>query len=130
MAEFTFDVDRETVKEAENEVQAVLEEIAVKLSNEMKQEAPVDTGQLRQSISIINREKDVVTVGVQVDYALDVQQGTDAHTPDLTAMKKWGRRKLGSEGAGIAVRNHIMEEGTEANPFMTRAIREVENSYQ
>lgn len=129
MVEFTFDVDRGTVKEAENEVQALLEEIAVRLSNEMKQEAPVDTGQLRQSISIVDRSKDVITVGVQVDYALDVQQGTEAHTPDLTAMKKWGRRKLGSEGAGIRVRNHIMEEGTEPNPFMTRAIKEVEKRY-
>lgn len=129
MTEFTFDVDRETIRDAHNEVQAFLEEVAVKLSNELKLEAPVDTGQLRQSVSIIDRKKDRITVGVQVDYAMDVQKGTEAHTPDLTAMKKWGRRKLGSEAAGIRVRNHIMNEGTEANPFMTRAITNLEREY-
>lgn len=128
MVEFTFEVDRGVVEDAEEEVQAFLDDLAVKLSNQLKQEAPVDTGQLRQSISIVGREKGKITVGIQAKYAMALQNGTEAFTPPLQPLKEWGRRKLGSERAGAAVWQKIREEGIDANPFVTRALNNLRRS--
>jgi len=127
--EFLFEVDKDVRAETQKEVQAILNDIAVKLSNELKTEAPVDTGQLRQSITIVERNQGSIVVGVQAKYALALQEGTDAFTPPLQPLKEWGRRKLGSEQAGAAVWQKIRDEGIDANPFVTRAIENLRSEY-
>lgn len=129
MAQIELEIDAKAVKEAEDMVQQFLEEVAIELSNQLKIEAPVDTGQLRQSITIVNRQKGSITVGVQAKYAMAIQNGTRAFTPPLEPLKEWGRRKLGSEEIGAAVWGKIRKEGIEANPFVTRAMENLEAKY-
>lgn len=129
MVEFTLEVDRKAIQEAENAVDEFLNQVAVELSNEMKSEAPVDRGQLRGSITIINQRNGRYTVAVQSKYAMALQNGTEAFTPPLEPLKEWGKRKLGSEKAGAAVWNKIREEGIDANPFATRAVENLEAKY-
>ena len=129
MAQLSLDIDSQAVEEAENSVQQFLEEIAIELSNELKEEAPVSSGQLRQSITIVNRRKGRITVGVQAKYAMAIQNGTKAFTPPLEPLKTWGRRKLGSESAGAAVWGKIRNEGIDENPFVTRAMENLRAKY-
>ena len=129
MAEIRLDIDAQAVEEAENMVQKFLEEVAIELSNELKMEAPVSSGQLRQSITIVNRRQGTITVGIQAKYAMAIQNGTRAFTPPLEPLKTWGRRKLGSEEIGAAVWGKIRQEGIDENPFVTRAMENLRAKY-
>lgn len=125
----TLEVDRDVIQEAEDKVDAFLREVAIELSNELKLEAPVNRGSLRQSIKVVNAEKGSYIVAVKAPHALPIQRGTDAFTPPLTPLKRWGRRKLGSESAGAAVWQKIRQEGIEANNYATRAVENLEDKY-
>ena len=122
-----------TVKKAKDSVldstMKLVEDIAIDFSNELKQEAPVDRGRLRQSIQI-TKVRDGFKVFPSVDYAAFVQHGTDPHKPPIEPLKVWARRKLGQESAAYAVREKIAKKGTDANPFITRAIKNLEAMYK
>jgi len=122
-----------TVKKAKDSVldstMKLVEDIAIDFSNELKQEAPVDRGRLRQSIQI-TKVRDGFKVFPSVDYAYYIQHGTDPHHVPIEPLKVWARRKLGQESAAYAVEKKIAKKGTDANPFITRAIKNLEAMYK
>jgi hypothetical protein len=115
------------LSELERELDAETRDIVLELSsaiiNEMKREAPVGaTGDLRRSIQVFQRGDGEVLLGTRVRYAEDVAEGTPPHTPDFDQIQIWARRVLGDEDAAGAVFRKIQREGTEGDPFVTRAI--------
>lgn len=127
---FNLDVDRKTERKALVLLDDFIREVATEFSNELKIEAPVYRGTLRQSIQVLNAGLGGYTVAIQVPYALPVQQGTEAHTPELEPLLKWAERKLGSRQAGYGVFHKIKREGTDANPYVTRALKNLEEKYR
>jgi hypothetical protein len=117
-----FDLD-ELERELDAETREIVLELANAIVNEMKVEAPVGaTGDLRRSIQIFKRDDDSVLLGTRIGYAAAVNEGRGPHTPDFDALQVWARRKLGDESAAGPVFRKIREEGTEANPYVERAI--------
>ncbi len=111
-------------------VKGQLEDIARELVNEMKIEAPTDTGRLKQSIQIIGSAEDKLYVGTSVKYAAYIQFGTRPHYPPIQPLKKWVRRKLNAEeSVAYAVQRKIGAKGTEPNPFVDRAIEKVRRKF-
>jgi hypothetical protein len=117
-----FDLD-ELERELDAETREIVLELANAIVNEMKVEAPVGaTGDLRRSIQIFQRADDSVLLGTRIDYAAAVNEGRGPHTPDFDALQVWARRVLGDESAAGPVFRKIREEGTEANPYVERAV--------
>jgi len=117
-----FDLD-ELERELDAETREIVLELANDIVNEMKVEAPVGaTGDLRRSIQIFQRDDDSVLLGTRLAYASAVNEGTEPHTPPFEPIQVWARRVLGDESAAGAVWQSIREEGTDANPYVERAI--------
>ena len=125
------EIDVSEVDEAiREEVKKVLIEIATTLTNNAKKEAPVNSGELRQSIQVLERGENEIIVGTQKNYAPFVEFGTEPHFPPIEPIKKWVHRKLGmGDDVAYAVQQKIGKEGTDANPFMQRAIEETRQEY-
>lgn len=120
----------DTNKKIDSKILRFLRGIAIDLSNEMKREAPVFRGRLRQSIQVLNADHNGFYVGTNVKYASDIQFGTDPHLVPIQPLKIWAKRKLGLERLAYAVQHKIEEEGTDPNPFVTRAIDNVMRKYR
>ena len=124
-------------EEIADRVDELLLDIANDLVNELIEEAPVSSGQLRQSFRIMGKSGDnSYIIGTPLKYAPIVHEGRQPHPnnegkwPPITPLKKWVRRKLReSEDVAYAVRNKIGMEGTEGDPFAERAIENVEKKY-
>jgi len=109
--------------ELQAEVAVQLESIANTLVNQLIQEAPTGaTSDLTRSFQIFRTSDDKIILGSKIDYADDVQYGTGPHTPDFEQIRLWSRRVLGDESAAGAVFSKIQQEGTEANPYVDRAV--------
>jgi len=120
------DVD-DAIKE---QVKERLMDISMDLINEIKEEAPVYSGQLKQSFQILQTKDDRIILGSRLNYAAHVQYGTRAHYPPIEPLKKWVRRKLNAEeSAAYGVQQKIGQEGTDPNPYLTRAIDNVRRKY-
>jgi len=118
-------------EEIKGEVKDYIINVANKLVNEAKKNAPVASGHLRQDIDIIEREDNTITVGTNLKYASFVEFGTDPHYPPIEPLKKWVRRKLGvEEDVAYAVQQKIGQEGTEPQPYMRDAIESTRRYYQ
>ena len=122
-------------KEIQDNVDGFLKEIAIKLTNKLKETAPVHTGRLRNSITILERKKGKIVVGVNAKYAAALQFGTDPFWPPIEPLKDWARKKLGAEGLAYYVQKKIAgkiedkEGGITKNPFVTRAIDRLRQEY-
>ena len=116
-------------EEIQDNVDQFLKKVAIKLTNKLKETAPVDQGRLRNSIQILERKEGEIVVGVNVSYAKALQEGTRGFTPPLTPLLNWAERKLNDREAGYAVRKKIQKEGIEKNEFVTRGIRRLEQEY-
>lgn len=111
---------------------AGLEDVARDLINYIKLEAPVDTGRLRQSFQIlgVNQDKGLLYVGTNLNYAAHVHFGAPPHKPHWESLLKWTRRKLGADKTRAAeIFNKIESFGTDANPYMDRAIERLRKKY-
>jgi len=98
-------------------------EVANELVNQLRIESPVGaTNTLNDSFQIFRTSEGVVWLGTRVPYAKGVWKGTPPHTPNFGEIKVWARRKLGDESAAGPVFQKIQREGTNANPFVDRAI--------
>jgi len=130
---FQIETDLSEFDEAAQEaVHKYLRDIGVELANQLQQEAPVGaTGDLQQSFqlpqAILDEGTSRIIVGSRLPYAKPVQTGTGPHIADFEALQVWARRKLGNEAAAGPVWMSIAKHGTEANPYMERAI---ENTIQ
>jgi hypothetical protein len=129
MVTITLEVDRGALRQAEQSIDEFIREVAIELSNELKLEAPVDRGQLRQSIQVINVRKGHYKVAVKAPQALPIQSGTEAFTPPLEPLLEWGERKLGTRKAGAGAWQKIRQEGIEANPYASRAVENLRGKY-
>lgn len=86
--------------------------------------APVDTGRLRASLRIrrtLTWRGPGATIGTDVNYAAFVHDGTAPHVI-RPKRKKALKFKMGSRTVIVAKVNH---PGTRANPFLTKALRQV-----
>lgn len=98
-------------------VMDVLVSMADEIAEEMRREAPVDTGRLRDAIRV-KREGNGVVIGPEgVDYAVYVQYGTPPHEIRPKNAKAL-RFQINGRTAFATVVHH---PGTEPNPFATRA---------
>ena len=114
---------REMERELGDGADELLRDVAIELGNQLQVEAPTGaTGDLQRSFAILGEQDGVVWVGSRLPYAGHVQYGTAPHTPPLEPLKVWARRKLGDESAAGAVWQTIREEGTDADPYVDRAI--------
>jgi len=114
----------ELERELGGEVQDFLLELSNEIVNLMQVEAPVGaTGDLQRSIQIFRTDEGVIWLGTRIHYAEDVWQGTEPHiVEDFQGLQVWARRKLGDESLAYPVFQKIAREGTDANPFVERAI--------
>lgn len=123
------------ISDVDEEIKENVDDFILKIANELvnniKEEAPVYTGRLRQSFQIQKgREEGIYYVGSNLEYADEVQFGTEPHHVPIEPLIKWVRRKLNApESVAYAVQNKIEEEGTEPNQYITRAIDRLKDKY-
>jgi len=109
----------------------LLRDVVIELGNQLQIEAPVGaTGDLQRSFAILGEQDGVIYVVSQLPYADDVQYGTAPHLADFEALRVWARRKLGSEAAAGPVWRKIAQEGTDANPYVDRAVENTVQRFQ
>ena len=105
------------------------EDIGVRIASAARENAPVDRGRLRSSIShVVENVGETlmqIRVGSNVDQAAPQEFGTDpGHFPPISALRGWARRVLGDESAAYPVARSIAETGLDAQPFLGPAFRE------
>lgn len=99
------------------------------LESKAKAEAPVNTGQLRGSITtqgaFFSGEDVTAKVGTNVKYAPFMEYGTRPHTPPISALKVWARQKFGDERIAFAVQKAISRRGTQGRKYFTNPFENV-----
>jgi len=105
------------------------EDIGVRIASAARENAPVDRGRLRASISHLVESVSgalmQVRVGSNVDQAAPQEFGTDpGHFPPPSALRGWARRVLGDEDAAYPVARSIAETGLEEQPFLRPAFED------
>jgi len=114
--------------EIEDTTQEGLTEIANELVNQLKLEAPTGaTGDL-QRLTQIWQEKPGRIVITMPEHGRFVQEETSPPSGNkkipFEPIERWARRKLNDEDAAGPVWQKLMNEGTDADPFIDRAIDE------
>lgn len=89
--------------------------LALFTEREMKKEAPIQTGRLRNSIEALI-QRDRATVGTSVFYGIMVARGTKPHL-----IEPRNKKALSWVGAPHPARR-VNHPGTKANPFDLRAL--------
>lgn len=109
--------------------QKVLTEKAIAVQNEARRLCPVDTGTLRRSINFVVEGATAPTmkarVGTNVEYALNVEQGTGIYGPHghpIVPVRKKFLRFPSSHGGVIFARS---VKGRRATPFLKPALAAV-----
>lgn len=99
---------------ASEEIDKATEQAAIVLQRQAKLQVPVQTGRLQKSIKIKNKNS---LISATAKYASFVHEGTRAHTIKATNKKVLANKKTGQVFGKI-----VRHPGTQANPFMTRAV--------
>lgn len=87
-----------------------------KIQEAAKEATPVDTGNLRASITVASSSPDTVTVGTNVDYAVYVEYGTgQLGDPTVPHTERPYWRYKGKDGQWVTSHGH------EPQPFMRPA---------
>ncbi|MFW5902910.1 MAG: HK97 gp10 family phage protein [archaeon] len=125
-----FKVSSEVDKEiALEKMKKVLFKSMMKMHELAVMKCPVDTGRLRESLSVTpmeeGHEEYNLTDGVK--YGKDIEYGTSPHYVSPEALKGWSRRVLGDEGASYPVAKKIAQEGTNPQPYFRPALKEVKD---
>lgn len=99
-----------------------------KMEELAKHFVPVDTGRLKNSISLepAFRGAREYTLSDGVDYGISIEYGTKPHYVPIAPLKSWSRRVLGDESAAYAVRAKIAERGVESSPYFRPSLHEVQ----
>ena len=96
-----------------------LEESAKFVFAEARERAPVRTGKLRESISLVKVNDLHYVVGSPLDYAVFVERGTRPHI-----IKPKRARALRFEvGGEVVFARLVRHPGTKPNPFFARALQ-------
>lgn len=113
--------------EVQEALDSAVQKTAFQVERSAKQNAPVDTGTLRASLRTTPTGPAEYAVGTNVEYAPDVEFGTQPHviTPD-------GAEALRFEGAGgdIVFAQRVEHPGTPAQPFLRPALNEHESDLE
>lgn len=86
-----------------------------------RRHAPVDRGQLRNSINVEQTSKRLRRIGPSVEHGEWVETGTRPHWPPPGALAGWAQRHGVEE---YAIRRKIGLFGTKAQPYMEPAAEE------
>lgn len=123
-AEFADEL-RAAAADVDEVVDRAVKETALEVERSAKQNAPVDTGTLRSSIETAPSGVGEYLVGTNIEYAPDVEFGTDPHviTPDEADALAFE----GSDGE-LVVTQRVKHPGTPAQPFLRPAIDEHEST--
>ena len=94
-----------------------------------RENAPVDTGDLRSSIEAVveNVGETIVEirVGTNRDGAAAQEFGTEpGHFPPPSELRDWARRVLGDPGAAYPVAQSISETGLDEQPYLRPAFED------
>jgi|APHM01.1.fsa_nt_gi phage protein, HK97 gp10 family len=101
-----------------------VERTAIQVERSAKQNAPVDTGNLRASLRFQQLALGSYAVGTNVEYAPDVEFGTDPH--DITPDTKEALKFQNSDGE-IIFASRVEHPGTPAQPYLRPALQEHES---
>lgn len=131
---------RNTPKNIGERMRQAFTESAAAIEADAKENAPVDTGRLRSSIThrVTYREAEYVAaeIGSKVEYAPYVELGTRPHYPPLEALITWVHHKgLGATGnrhqrtlqyaldtiVARRIQQAIGRRGTKAQPYLEPA---------
>lgn len=106
----------------------VVLQIAEKLREEARNEAPERTGELKDSIIVEQVGDEEARVGSPLKYSEHVHDGTDPHKIEAGKKKRGRRRKAlkFSIGAQTFIRKSVKHPGTKPNPFFDRASDKIE----
>lgn len=105
--------------EVRTELKKALEKSAITVQREIMIAAPHGvTGDLARDVGIEFVELSAI-VKPKKKYAIFVEKGTKPHTPPISAIEPWARKKGIPVGA---VWQSIRQKGTKANPFMEKAV--------
>jgi hypothetical protein len=104
-------------------------DIAQRLVGTARENAPVDTGQLRSSLEgateQISETIHRVVVGSNLDSAGQMEYGTDpGYSPPVSELRDWARRVLGDESAAYPVARSISESGLDERRYLRDAFEE------
>jgi len=126
-----------TIKKAQDQigkkVDDFIEDVAIDLSNELKREAPVHSGRLRNSIQVQKNCQGEYNVNINAEYASDLID-PEPREVDFQPIFKWVQRKLNMSGssayafANYTV-NKIEDEGVNKNDFVKRAVDNIKEEY-
>jgi HK97 gp10 family phage protein len=101
-----------------------VERTAIQVERSAKQNAPVDTGNLRASLRFRQRALGSYAVGTNVEYAPDVEFGTEPHViePDTKEALKFE-----TEDGETVFASRVEHPGTPAQPYLRPALQEHES---
>ncbi len=109
------------VREIEAWVRRWIAETAALIEEYAKDLAPVNLGELRDSIHAnvtIMANAMLAEVGTECGYGRYIEKGTDPHWPPPGPMEAWAARVLGDPRLGYLVGRAIAERGTDPQPFL------------
>jgi len=114
---------------AKEEIGNAVQKATLEIRGQVKREAPVDDGKLRQNIysDVKGLRGTILPIRASQKYAICVHEGTKPHHPPVKEGKgihKWATKK------GLnpyAVAKSIAKKGTKANPFMDRAVNKTKS---
>lgn len=107
-------------KVSEKHINRAIARALTRIWGKEKQEAPVDTGNLRDNWQL-NVSRFSGFLRSNAPYALGIEFGTRPHWVSIDKIAPWAKKR------GLnpwAVRNSIAKKGTKANPFFQRSIKD------
>lgn len=110
-----------TPQRANGPIGRFLDRGAIYIQSRARENAPVDTGRLRNSIGVESPSDRMRIIGANTDYAEYVETGTGAHFPPPAALEGWAKRHGFGDGGGFLVARAISRSGTKAQPYMKPA---------
>lgn len=111
-----------TPQRADGPIGRFLDRGANYIQSRARENAPVDTGRLRNSIGVESPTKRSREIGANTDYAEYVETGTRPHFPPPSALHGWALRNgFSGPRAGFLAARAISRSGTKAQPYMRPA---------
>lgn len=111
-----------TPQRADGPIGRFLDRGANYIQSRARENAPVDTGRLRNSIGVESPSNRTREIGANTDYAEYVETGTRPHFPPPSALQGWAlRHGFSGAQAGFMVARAISRSGTKPQPYMRPA---------
>lgn len=127
-AKLSYNINLDIGKEKVNEI---LFKSMLKTQELMKLKAPVYTSLLKDSIKLdpISPNYSEYIIFVTVDYAVDVEYGSEPKEVNFSDISTWAKRKLGDESKAKAIQEKIRQKGTNAQPYARPSLQEVKETH-